>query len=132
MIRMTLMLVASARPKIAVYMTWLVASSACHRPSTSDPPAVRVPMRAVALPGGARGIGFDDLRFAPEIHRVVAPAGGTGKLDLVDPKSGEVTAIGGFSATERGARGHEDGTTSADEGGGMLYAIDRTARRLDV
>src|SRR4051812_24335274 len=39
----------------------------------------------VPLPGASGGIGFDDLTFAPRLHRVLAPAGRTGKLDLIDP-----------------------------------------------
>src|SRR5512138_610227 len=38
-------------------------------------PAVLSP---VALPGGAGGIGFDDLRWSSELHALLVPAGGTG------------------------------------------------------
>jgi hypothetical protein len=85
----------------------------------------------VALPGGDHGIGFDDLRFAPGFGRVVAPAGGTGNLALIDPATHAVTTIGGFG-TATTTSGHENGTTSADEGGGYLYAIDRTQLRVVV
>jgi hypothetical protein len=53
----------------------------------------------LSMPGGASGIGFDDLIFAPSIHRVLAPAGGTGNLDLIDPTTFQVTVIGGFSSS---------------------------------
>jgi DNA-binding beta-propeller fold protein YncE len=87
----------------------------------------------VALPGGDGGIGFDDLVFASGVRRVLVPAGGTGSLDLLDPETGAVRAIGGFSASRTPyAGGHELGTTSADEGRGLVFAIDRTSRRLDV
>src|ERR1019366_399675 len=39
----------------------------------------------VPLPGGAPGIGFDDLRYAPVLGQILAPGGRTGNLDLVDP-----------------------------------------------
>ncbi len=85
----------------------------------------------VPLPDGAAGIGFDDLRFAPVIGRLLAPAGRTGNLALVDPATGAVTVVPGFSRGG-GAGGHGAGTTSADEGGGLLFASDRSARKLDV
>jgi hypothetical protein len=86
----------------------------------------------IVLPDGPGGIGFDDLGFAPGLHRVLAPAGRTGNLDLVDPSTHDVTAIPGFSKSEAGQGGHGNGTTSADSGGGLLFAIDRDARQLDV
>src|SRR5262245_18340746 len=82
---------------------------------------------SVPLPGGERGIGFDDLRFDAALRQVLAPAGGTGNLDLVDPKTGAVTPIAGFSRTAGGGDGHGHGVTSVDGGEGWLFAIDRTA-----
>jgi hypothetical protein len=88
---------------------------------------------SVALSGGAGGSGFDDLIFAPGLRKIVAPAGATGNLDLIDPDSFTVASISGFSAAQRQFRGgHGDGTTSADEGRGLLFAIDRTSMLLDV
>jgi len=87
---------------------------------------------SLALPDCARGIGFDDLRFDAGLGRVLAPAGGTGNLDLVDPKTGAVTATGGFSRTAGGGDGHGHGVTSVDGGEGWLFATDRTARALVV
>jgi len=87
----------------------------------------------IPLPNGSGGIGFDDLVFAPGIHKVLAPAGATGNLDLIDPTSMQVTTIGGFSGGQGAYKGgHGEGTTSADEGRGLLFAIDRTAGLLDV
>jgi hypothetical protein len=87
----------------------------------------------VPLPGGGAGIGFDDMLFAPGIRKVLAPAGATGNLDLVDPDTMEVTAISGFSGSAgKYGGGHGEGTTSADEGRGVLFATDRTAGLLDV
>lgn len=84
----------------------------------------------IDLPGAEGGIGFDDLRFSRELHRVIAPAGRTGRLDLVDPATGEVTSIGGFSRTSAPARGHGRGATPADAGAGYVFVADRTAREL--
>jgi DNA-binding beta-propeller fold protein YncE len=89
------------------------------------------PLAPLPLPGGEGGVGFDDLRYAPELHRLLVPAGRTGRLDLVDPATGAVESISGFSAARRSA-GHGDGTTSADAGAGLVFASDRTARTVDV
>lgn len=84
------------------------------------------------MPGGEAGIGFDDLRYSPELGRVVVPAGRTGRLDLVDPRSRAVESVDGFTRTGSRTRGHGDGTTSADFGDGFVFAIDRTDRTLNV
>jgi hypothetical protein len=80
----------------------------------------------LALPGGEAGIGFDDLMFASSLHRVLAPAGRTGKLDLIDPKTQKIESVGGFSTdTDKFGGGHGQGSTSADTGGGLIFASDR-------
>jgi DNA-binding beta-propeller fold protein YncE len=84
----------------------------------------------VTLPGGSGGIGFDDLRFSDDLHQLIVPAGRTGRLDLVDPATGTIESIAGFTRAEPPARGHEQGTTSADAGEGTAFAIDRTERTL--
>ena len=95
-------------------------------------PAGNTSFTPVPLPGTRGDVGFDDLTYAMRLHRVLAPAGRTGKLDLIDPTTREVSAVDGFAAAEEHARGHEQGTTSADEGGEWIFAIDRTTKRLDV
>ncbi len=85
---------------------------------------------SLPLPGGEGGIGLDDLQFSRELGRVVVPAGRTGRLDLVDPRTRSIESVQGFGRTESSTRGHEDGTTSADVGGGFVFAIDRTDRIL--
>ncbi len=89
-------------------------------------------MSPIDLPGASGAIGFDDLQFSRDLHRVLAPAGRTGRLDLVDPATGEVASIDGFSSTRSAVRGHGQGTTSADAGQGLVFASDRTARELVV
>jgi hypothetical protein len=86
----------------------------------------------ISLPGGANGIGFDDLRYSASLDRILAPAGGTGSLDLIDPATRAVTRISGFSKASRGSGRHGEGTTSADEGAGYLFATDRTSRTVRV
>ena len=70
----------------------------------------------ISLPGAQGGAGFDDLRFSPELHKVLAPGGRSGRLYLVDPKTHAAEPIAGFSGSSEGGRGHSEGTTSADAG----------------
>lgn len=84
------------------------------------------------LPDGKAGIGFDDLRYDAALGRLLIPAGRTGNVDLIDPQSRAVTPIGGFSEVARYDAGHGQSVTSADAGGGWLFATDRTARSLAV
>lgn len=84
------------------------------------------------LPGGSAGIGFDDMGFAPSLHKVLVPAGRSGNLDLIDPDTKQVTAIGGFSTSKSFGGGHGRGVTSADEGRGLLFATDRDTKQLNV
>ena len=94
---------------------------------------VRPTVTPVALPNGAPGIGFDDLRYAPMLKKVLAPGGRSGNLDLVDPVTLAVTAIGGFSTSTTFTLGnHGSGTTSADEGSGALFAIDHETQSVRV
>jgi DNA-binding beta-propeller fold protein YncE len=87
---------------------------------------------SIPLPGGAGGIGFDDLVFDAAGRRVLAPGGRTGRLYLVDPDSRLVTSVEGFAARKEYDGGHDDGNTSADAGRGLVFAVDRTQRRLAV
>lgn len=103
------------RPTIALAAVLLATSVA---PST------------LLLPDAAGGIGFDDLRFSDELHELIVPAGRTGRLDLVDPGTGAVESVGGFGRTPSRGSGHGEGTTSADAGEGLLFAIDRDDRTV--
>lgn len=86
----------------------------------------------IALPGAVGPVGFDDLRFSPELRRVVVPAGRTGRIDLVDPESHAIEEIAGFSSSRQAGRGHGESTTSADTGEGLVFASDRTRQELVV
>ena len=105
----------------------LLASSAA---AAADLPSLAA--EPFALPDGEGGIGLDDLAFVPSLHRVVVPAGRTGRLDLIDPQTRKLTEIGGFQTSAPSAGGHGAGPTSVDAGKGWLFAIDRTALRLSV
>jgi hypothetical protein len=104
----------------------LTATTALAAPSIATP-------TKLALPGGDAGIGFDDMLFSPVLHRVLAPAGRTGKLDLIDPKTQTIESVVGFSAdTDKFGGGHGEGTTSADSGGGLIFASDRSRSEVEI
>jgi len=87
---------------------------------------------AIPVPGGANGVGFDDLAYSPELRRVIIPAAGTGSILLVDPADWRISSFSGLSEKRTYQGGHDDGVTSADAGRGYLFAVDRTAKRLLV
>ncbi len=98
----------------------------------TEKPAPKLKAEPFPLPDGQGGIGLDDLAFAPGLRRVVVPAGRTGRIVLIDPQSRKPREIAGFKATPPGKLAHDAGPTSADEGKGYLFAVDRTSKRLEV
>jgi len=112
-------------PRCAVLIL-LVAPTAFAKPDIAKP-------TSLAMPEGAAGIGFDDLGFSPALHRVLAPGGRTGKLDLVDPKMQAIESVTGVSTdADKFGGSHGEGTTSADVGGGMIFASDRSRGEVTV
>ena len=87
---------------------------------------------SLAIPNGQGGIGFDDLGFSSHLQKVIVPGGRTGRIFLVDPNTKEITIIEGVKAESGYKGGHGEGTTSADEGDGFIFAIDRSAMLIDV
>jgi len=87
----------------------------------------------VTLPGGAAGIGVDDLRFAPSLGVVLVPAGRSGRLDLVDPKTANVTSISGFSEAKALEAGTDQGSHCiAAAPNGAAYVCDPMKGQLLV
>jgi 6-phosphogluconolactonase (cycloisomerase 2 family) len=84
------------------------------------------------MPAGTGGIGFDDIRYSAALDAVLVPAGHTGKIDLLEPGGSSVTVVGGFSQEQQYAGGHRVGTTSADAGGEVIVATDRTVPLVAV
>ena len=103
---------------------WLLTPSACAGQSQSTTP--------LAIPGGSGGIGFDDLDFSSELHKVIVPAGRTGNLILIDPGSKKIDEVGGFSSQTNFGGDHFEGVTSADFGRGAIFATDRDEKTLDM
>jgi len=98
-------------------------------PGVASPP--NRPFKTIPLtPSG--GIGFDDLWFSPSLHAVLAPAGGTGCVQLFDSGSLAQASLCGIGAGGAYAGGHGEGTTSADFGAGFVFAIDRSSRSLQL
>jgi DNA-binding beta-propeller fold protein YncE len=101
--------------------------------ATSAPPPRQQPepLRAIRVSPDGGGIGFDDLGFSAQLRKVLVPAGGLGKIGLVDPESVSVISLALGTATAY-AGGHDDGITSVDSDGARLFATDRTSRRVLV
>lgn len=87
---------------------------------------------ALPVPGGAGGIGFDDIRYVASLDRILVPAGHTGALVLLRPTTREVEVVRGFTTQQAFRTGHDIGPTSADGGGDLVVVTDRTARVVDV
>src|SRR5262245_18095201 len=90
---------------------------------------------SIAIPDGERGIGYDDLQYAPDLKRILVPAGRTGRLVLLAPATKAVTSIAGFSSAGSFGGGHGQGTTSAAElpgGDGRVVATDRGSKTLKL
>jgi sugar lactone lactonase YvrE len=113
----------SRAPHLAFFVLGFVALAA-----RAEPP----PTKPLPLPDGKAGIGFDDLRFDPASNRLLIPAGRTGNVDLIDPATGAITPVTGFSRIAHYDAGHGQSVTSVDVGEGYLFATDRTALRLAV
>ncbi|HSS37625.1 MAG TPA: hypothetical protein VLT58_02535 [Polyangia bacterium] len=95
-------------------------------------PAVPKP-ESIDIPDGQGGIGYDDLQYAPELGRILVPAGRTGRLVLLDPATKALVSVGGFSSAASFAGGHGQGTTSAFElPGGRIVATDRGSKTLKL
>src|SRR5438552_2561936 len=60
-----------------------LASTPAPSPAPAAPPAASLASTPLLIPGGAGGVGFDDLRYSSHLKRVIVPAGHTGKLDLI-------------------------------------------------
>lgn len=86
----------------------------------------------ISLPGGEKGIGFDDLRYSQTLNQVLVPGGRSGNLDLIDPVSHAVESITGFSEQKDYAGGHSEGITSVDEGSGFLFVTDRSSGKVNL
>ncbi len=98
---------------------------------TADPGAPRAAAEPV-LQIAEGPVGFDELSWAPELGRVLVPAGETGQVHLVAPDTAVRTTVDGFTRSTTLRGGHNQGPTSATEASGLVLVIDRSARSLAV
>ena len=108
---------------------------ACSHPAPAPSPALaKVPVSSpvmpstIALPGAPPdGVFLDYLAYDSAHHNVWVPAGGTGKVDVIDAATGKLTSIEGFATKEMERRGQKRqvGPTSVTLGGGMAYVGNR-------
>ena len=87
---------------------------------------------AVSIPDGQAGIGLDDINFSKDIHKILVPAGHTGKLYLIDPSNFAMTTIQGFTSSPEKIKGQEVGISSADSGEGFVFVADHGTHKLDA
>lgn len=100
----------------------LLLAVACSSSTTDDGDGDNDSEKSVALPGVTGGVLLDDLHFAASARRIVIAPGGSRRIDRVDVDAVAATSFDGFGA----------GTASVDEANGLLFAVDRQARQLDV
>jgi hypothetical protein len=87
---------------------------------------------AVSIPGGEKGIGLDDVNYSRDLHKLLVPAGFTGKLYLIDPSSFAMDSVQGFTSSTENKKGHEVGISSADAGEGFIFVADHGTHQLDA
>lgn len=77
---------------------------------------------SIALPGPSP-VGMDYLAYDPDTAQLFVPASNTGKLDIVDTKTGKVTSMDGWATAKRGER--TAGITAATVGAGYVFVGNR-------
>ncbi|MFL5319704.1 MAG: YncE family protein [Myxococcaceae bacterium] len=112
--------------RLPAFAIVLFLSSCAHREAAGVSSAPRV----VSLPlPGANGqpVRMDYLAYDGAKDRVWVPAGNTGRVDVIDAKSGELHAIEGFPTAERQREGKTIvvGPSSVSIGDGLAYVGNR-------
>lgn len=78
----------------------------------------------IHLPSNGSGLDFDDMTYAPSLHRVLVPAAQSGALALIDPANQKLTEWKNLVPPGQGPDHDDAGTTSADAGDGLVFASD--------
>jgi hypothetical protein len=110
--------------RVAALIACVVGSSALYADTAKS--------QNLPLPGGPGGIGFDDLRFDRASGKLLIPAGRSGNIDIIDPVTLAISPISGFTKVSHYASGHGQSVTSVDAGNGLLFATDRSAKKLAI
>lgn len=76
----------------------------------------------IALPGGPP-VGMDYLAYDADTAQLFVPASNTGKLDVIDTRTGKLSSIDGWPVVKKGER--TAGITAATTGGGYVYVGNR-------
>src|SRR5258706_8219264 len=116
---------------------YFFALAACASPPVEHTPrsatlatetrTAATPTHAIALPGATGALFLDYLAYDPAHDRVWIPASGTGRVDVIDAKTEQVTPIEGFATKEVERRGKKmtTGPTAATVGDGVVYIGNR-------
>ena len=122
----------------------LASLAACSpkQPQLSQPmpPTITtapVTTHAIALPDAIGGVNLDYIAYDPAHDRVWIPAGGTGKVDVIDAKTEKLTPIDGFPTKEHERKGRKfvAGPSAAAVGDGVVYIgnrADQTVCAIDA
>jgi DNA-binding beta-propeller fold protein YncE len=106
----------------------LLALAGTAPPPTTHPVAtVTLTATPISLPGGEGGIDLDYIACDRTTGRVWIPAGGTGSVDVIEPRTFAVTHIDGFPTRERAIQGRRFrlGPSSIALAGAVVYAGNR-------
>jgi DNA-binding beta-propeller fold protein YncE len=84
-------------------------------------------LQSIALPGAPNAVVMDYIAYDRANQRVWVPAGNTGKVDVIDRASGQVTSIDGFATQEMERHGRKRvvGPSSATVGEGVVFVGNR-------
>jgi DNA-binding beta-propeller fold protein YncE len=118
--RMLLLLVDLRRGPTIVHLSALTAALclAAAVPAASGPATPEF----VVLPGGPP-VGMDYLAYDAATGRLWVPAGNTGRIDVLDTRSGKLEVIDHVATAKRGER--TVGTSAATVGDGIVYVGNR-------
>lgn len=128
----------NALVKVVVRSLTLVLVAACGgttttttTTTTSAPKPIATAagqLHTIPLPGAPEGgVFLDYLAYDSAHHKVWIPAGGTGRVDVIDTTTGKLTSVEGFPTKEmeRNGKKRQFGPTSATVGDGMVYVGNR-------
>lgn len=82
--------------------------------------------RHVPISSHGGPLGFDDMGYAPALHRILVPAAQSGALALIDPRDQHVTEWRHVVPPGPAAGHHDAGTTSAVMGDGLMFVSDHS------